>query len=225
MEKRGRVAAALGISVLAWAGCSSQGAQPAEEPEPTVQQSVQQHQSAGVTNAIGGIAANAQSHAEPVVANAAGPKEDTVNSQPAQTPANKPKVSPADNYDAANPTLMGLPLRADKAAVINKFGEPKSQYILTDDIGSVQVFSYDDFSIGFRPDGKIEFIEVYSSLVDPGLRGLRVGHTAKDAIAALGNPDVNTGYVMTYVSEGSVLKLDIDADSNQVLSIKLFPQT
>jgi len=221
MEKWGRIAVPLGLALFLLAGCDTESAQPPAAGTPAAVHGVEPSPTIGDTTNTPN--ANRPEETNSVVTNAANPKDDPEAGQPAQTPTNKPKVAPSDNYNASKPTLMGLSLNASKAAVIGKFGEPKSQHILADDAGSVQVFEYNDFAIGFKGDGRLEYVEVLSDRIDPGLRGLKVGQKTSDAIAALGKPNVNTGYVLTYESEGAVLKLDIDVTVDQVLSIKLFP--
>jgi hypothetical protein len=221
MKTWGRMAVPLSLTLVLMAGCESQNAQSRVLETPAVQQAVQPAQKTGETNVI--VNTNGQQETNSVVTNAADPKEDPANGQTQQAATSKPKVPSSDNYNASKPTLMGLTLSANKATVISKFGEPKSLHMLTDDAGSVQVFDYADFSIGFKVDGRLEFVEVNSNRVDPGLKGLRVGQKAGDAIATLGKPNINTGYVLAYESEGTVLKLDIDVAADQVLSIKLFP--
>ena len=44
----------------------------------------------------------------------------------------------------------------------------------------------------------LEFVDVHSTEIDPGLRGLRLGQRVQDAIAILGKPDTNSTYVLSY---------------------------
>jgi hypothetical protein len=44
------------------------------------------------------------------------------------------------------------------------------------------------------------------------------------AIKALGKPDSQSSYLLTYKTANSLLKLDLDPESREILSIKLFKQ-
>jgi hypothetical protein len=136
--------------------------------------------------------------------------------------APKPKVDASDAYNLEKPTLMGLKLGADKDSVLGRFSKAKDQFIMDEDTDAVTVYEYTDFSIGFNKQNKLEFVDVHTSDIDPGLRGLRLGEKSADAIAALGKPDSNTTYVLAYKAQGTVLKLDIDPTNDTIQSIKLF---
>jgi hypothetical protein len=134
----------------------------------------------------------------------------------------KPKVDASDAYNQEKPTLMGLKLGADKGSVLGRFSKAKDQFIMDEDTDPVTVYDYTDFSIGFNKQNKLEFVNVHTADIDPGLRGLRLGEKSGDAIAALGKPDSNTTYVLAYKAQGTVLKLDIDPTNDTIQSIKLF---
>lgn len=139
------------------------------------------------------------------------------------TPTIKPEVASKDTYNLTKPTLMGLKLEANKSTVLTKFGDPTSEHKLEDDGGVINVMEYDDFSVGFNSEAKIEFVEIQSNQIDPGLGGIKVGSKTSDVFTALGKPTSNSSYVITYESSGAILKLDVDIDKDQILSIKLFP--
>nr|WP_275983760.1 DUF4309 domain-containing protein [Paenibacillus hamazuiensis] len=141
-------------------------------------------------------------------------------SSPAPTP--KPKVEVQESYSQAKPSLMGLTMKTSPETVIAKFGEPKEQFTMDDDTDPLTVFDYTDFTVGFNKQKQLQFVDVRSAEVDPGLNGLTLGQTVEDAYNALGKPDSNTSYVLSYKSEGTVLKLDVDPKSGQITSIKLF---
>jgi hypothetical protein len=142
--------------------------------------------------------------------------------KPSPTP--KPAIQPEDTYEVSKPTLMGLQLNTSKSTVITKFGEPQNQHKLEDDGGVINVMNYDDFSVGLNTDNQVEYIEVQTDEIDPGLGGIKVGSTSSDVIDKLGKPSSNSSYVMSYNSPGAVLKLDVDIDLDQIISIKLFPE-
>jgi len=139
------------------------------------------------------------------------------------TPSAKPEVKDHDTYNTNKPTLMGLQLKASQSAVSNKFGNPKSEHKLEDDGGVIHVLGYEDFSIGLNTKSQVEFIEIHSDEIDPGLGGIKVGSSSADVINSLGKPSTNTNYVISYNSQGTILKFDVDIDEDKILSIKLFP--
>lgn len=146
-----------------------------------------------------------------------------------QTSSNsKPENKKADSadpeaYDAKKPSLMGIRLGDTKQTVKQKYEDPTSEYEMDDDKDPLSVIEYDGFTVGFNKAGTVEFIEITSKDVNPGLNGLRLGQKVKDAETALGKPDTNTNYALHYKSAGAVLKLDIDPKSEAIQSIKLFP--
>jgi hypothetical protein len=134
----------------------------------------------------------------------------------------KPKVEDKDAYQTEKPTLMGLQIGASKDKVLKLFGKASVQFIMDEDTDAISVYEYTDFSIGFNVKSELEFVDVHTSEIDPGLGGLRLGQSQEDAIRFLGKPDTNTKFVLTYKSQGTVLKLDIDPKENTIQSIKLF---
>lgn len=137
-------------------------------------------------------------------------------------PTAKPKIKAEDAYQQEKPTLMGLKLGTSKGVVLERFGKAKKQFVMDADEDTIQVYDFTDFSVGFNKKDVLEFVNVHSTEIDPGLRGLRLGHKVQDAIAILGKPDTNSTYVLSYKSQGTLLKLDIDPNENTIQSIKLF---
>ncbi|KRE69799.1 hypothetical protein [Paenibacillus sp. Soil750] len=135
-------------------------------------------------------------------------------------PTAKPKVKAEDAYQQEKPTLMGLKLGTPKASVLERFGKVKKQFVMEED--NIEVYDFNDFSVGFNSKGTLEFVDVHSIDIDPGLHGLRLGQSQQDAIAILGKPDSNSTYVLSYKSQGTLLKIDIDPHDNTIQSIKLF---
>jgi hypothetical protein len=159
----------------------------------------------------------------------AGDKKAAVDRKREDEPsAAKPKHKPVPEYNvtapynADKPTLMGLSIHEAKSAVSQKFGNPSGQYVMEDDTDPIVVYEYPGFSVGFSTSDIIQFVEVSSGDVNPGLNGLRLGQTVNDAIAAIGQPNINTEYVLSYKSGGVILKLDIDPNTQIIQSIKLF---
>lgn len=137
-------------------------------------------------------------------------------------PTTKPKVKEEDVYQQEKPTLMGLKLGTSKDAVLERFGKAKKQFVMDEDEDAIQVYDFGDFSVGFNTKNALEFVDVHSTDIDPGLRGLHLGQSVQEAIDILGKPDSNTTYVLSYKSQGTLLKIDIDPNENIIQSIKLF---
>jgi hypothetical protein len=137
-------------------------------------------------------------------------------------PTAKPKIKAEDAYQQEKPTLMGLKLGTSKDVVLERFGKAKKQFVMDADEDAIQVYDFTDFSVGFNSKDVLEFVDVHSTEIDPGLRGLRLGQKVQDAIAILGKPDTNSTYVLSYKSQGTLLKLDIDPNESTIQSIKLF---
>ncbi|HZG55550.1 hypothetical protein [Paenibacillus sp.] len=126
-------------------------------------------------------------------------------------------------FDPLHPTLMGVSIGMEASAVRAKFGEPTEQYLLPDETVEAAVFAYPGFTIGVR-EGKVLFVEVSTRSVNPGLNGLRLGDDRQTALAKLGTPTSDTEFVIRYVADGVVLKLDVDPETNEIHSVKLFPE-
>ncbi|NOV00702.1 hypothetical protein [Paenibacillus planticolens] len=137
-------------------------------------------------------------------------------------PTSKPKVKDEDAYQLEKPTLMGLKLGTSKNLVLDRFGKAKKQFVMDEDEDAIQVYDFGDFSVGFNAKDALEFVDVHSTEIDPGLRGLHLGQKAEDALKILGKPDSNTTYVLSYKSQGTLLKIDVDPNENKIQSIKLF---
>ncbi len=214
-------------------GCEKEAApsaQPTSEP-PIPSNHTVTLQTESSPNAQAGPEASASpipedEHAAQVSANS--PKTDASpgGQAPSATikPNNKPKVDAKDAYKEEKPTLMGLSIGADKTIALAKFGTYKNQFIMDEDEETITVYEYADFSIGFNAGNKLEFVDVHSPDIDPGLGGLRLGQKTEDAVAILGKPDQNTTYVLSYKAQGTVLKIDIDPKQNTIQSIKLFAE-
>jgi hypothetical protein len=142
----------------------------------------------------------------------------------AETPkqTSKPKVPESDRYQQEKPTLMGLQLGTSSKIVLNRFGEATTQFVMDEDADAITVHEYTDFSVGFNVKNELEFVDVHTTEIDPGLGGLRLGQSSEDAIRILGMPDSNTTYVLSYKAQGTLLKLDIDPKTDTIQSIKLF---
>lgn len=125
-------------------------------------------------------------------------------------------------FNAGRPTLMGFKVHDKADDVLRRFGRPIDQFQMDDPEFPITVYEYPGFSIGFDPSKEIVFIEVNSDEVKPGLNGLRLGDGVGKALETLGKPDSKSDFVITFQSDDSTLKLDIDPASKTISSIKLF---
>jgi hypothetical protein len=118
--------------------------------------------------------------------------------------------------------LMGISLNQTREQVIGKYGAPVETFVMENEADPLTVYRYSNFQVGFDRDGQVEFVDVISPEADPGLNGVRLGTTVDVTIKVLGKPDIQTEYVLNYISETTILKMDIDPNTKQINSIKLF---
>ncbi|UUZ79927.1 hypothetical protein LJK88_33620 [Paenibacillus sp. P26] len=140
----------------------------------------------------------------------------------AKSPAGKPKIQIDSPFTEAKPTLLGLSLKTGADEIKQRFGKPKEEFSMENDADPITVYDYGYFMVGFNGKNELQFIDVRSPEIDPGLNGLKLGDPAGEVTKALGKPDSNTSVVMTYKAKGAILKLDIDPKTQKVNSIKLF---
>jgi hypothetical protein len=137
----------------------------------------------------------------------------------------KTKTVNHQKFSSANPTLMGLKLSDTKKSVVSQYGNPVRTFVMDDGESPINIAEYKGFTVGFTEQEKLVFVSIDSTSVDPGLNGLRWGDKADDALKALGMPETNTGYVISYMGKNAILKLDIDPKTEVIRSIKLFAKS
>jgi hypothetical protein len=143
------------------------------------------------------------------------------NSKPQPTPTDS--IEPAlPAYSPKQPKVMGLALNDIQQNVVSRYGEPNESYVMEDPAEPITVYQYEGFSVGFNSGKRIQFIDVSSDKVNPGLNGLQLGQTTSQALNLLGKPDTNSAYVLSYNTASAILKLDIDPTTKTIQSIKLF---
>ncbi|CAH1215378.1 hypothetical protein PAECIP111893_03942 [Paenibacillus plantiphilus] len=137
-----------------------------------------------------------------------------------------PSAAKSENkWDSSSPKLHGVGIGDAQAATERKLGKPVEKYSIEDENETLTIHEYTGFSIGYGKDKKVRFIEVFDSGTVTDLNGLRIGDTENAAIKALGKPDTHTASVLSYKAAGALLKLDMDPDKNEIISIKLFFMT
>jgi hypothetical protein len=132
------------------------------------------------------------------------------------------KEASVPGFSSKQPKIMGLAIHDLQEKVIAQYGKPADSYVMEDPTEPITVYQYEGFSIGFNGTNEIQFINVSSAKVNPGLNGLRLGYTSSQALEALGKPDKNSSYVMSYNTKTTILKLDIDPKTKLIQSIKFF---
>jgi hypothetical protein len=139
-------------------------------------------------------------------------------------PANsiEAKEASASEFSSKLPKIMGLAIHDQQEKVIAQYGKPAESFVMEDPTEPITVYQYEGFSVGFNNANEIQFIDVNSAKVNPGLNGLHLGYTSSQALEALGKPDKNSSYVMSYNRKTAILKLDIDPKTKLIQSIKLF---
>lgn len=135
---------------------------------------------------------------------------------------NGPKPGDGISYTPEHPSLMGLTLSNTFDDVTTRYGKPDSQYVQNEGGEPLIIYHYPQFTVGLGENRKVYYIEISGKGSDPGLNGLQLGSSQAAAVQALGEPSTDSGYVLTYQTEDTILKLDIDPVSDTIQSIKLF---
>ncbi|RAP78012.1 hypothetical protein [Paenibacillus montanisoli] len=125
-------------------------------------------------------------------------------------------------WDAKAPKLHGIAIGDAKTVLDIKLGKHSDSYSIDDGEESIAVLEYAGFSVGYGPDKRVKFVEVFEKSASTGLSGLRVGDSESAVTEALGKPSTHTSSVLAYKANGALLKLDLDPQNKRVLSIKLF---
>ncbi len=212
-------------AALSAAGCA--GSEPSAAPQSSTPAS---------TPAAGTEPAAAASTASPPPAPSVTNTEKQASAANAvqQAAANDPKApagSPGktkktfDSYSVEKPLLMGVAIGDSKEKTVQLHGNPYGTYVMEDGDDPITVAEYLGFLVGFNKKQQAEFVEITEDDVDPGLNGLHLGQEIEAAYTALGKPDANTDYVLTYRTKETVLKLDVDPKTKSIQSIKMFRRT
>jgi hypothetical protein len=125
-------------------------------------------------------------------------------------------------FSSKQPKIMGLAIGELQEKTIAQYGKPIESYIMEDPTKPITVYQYEGFSVGFNTANEIQFIDISSADLNPGLNGLRLGQSSTQALELLGKPDKNTSFVISYNTKTAILKLDIDPKTKTIQSIKLF---
>lgn len=138
-----------------------------------------------------------------------------------KTPSSQ-AVKEENKWDPKSPRLHGIAINDSRTIIESKLGKPSDSYTYDDEDEAITINEYVTFSVGFGKNKKVKFIEVFDRKCVTDLNGLRVGDNESLAVKLLGKPDTHTTSVLTYKAANSLLKLDLDPDTNEIISIKLF---
>jgi hypothetical protein len=119
------------------------------------------------------------------------------------------------------PSLGGIKLGASDKDVFAKYGLPIDTYPLPGDKQSIEIWEYKGISIGINTKNAVVYVEITSSDVNTGIKGLSNGMKGTEAGLLLGVPEGDLTNVLTLEVTGGWFKLDLDPDTQKVLSMKL----
>ncbi|MFD0588142.1 hypothetical protein ACFQZE_09035 [Paenibacillus sp. GCM10027627] len=142
------------------------------------------------------------------------------SSQPEKQGAAKPG-SAKTGWSLSEPQLHGISIGDSDHHVESEFGKELDRYSLKEETGNIQVLEYKGFAVGINSMGAVHFVEVYDPHIKAGLSGLKVGDKPEKAVDELGKPDSQSEYLLIYDAEGARLKLDVDPELNEIVSMKL----
>ncbi|SFE21967.1 hypothetical protein SAMN04487969_101720 [Paenibacillus algorifonticola] len=136
------------------------------------------------------------------------------------------KTNEEGKWNAAKPALLGLAIGDSKAAMTKLFGAALDSYTLEEENQvKIEVHEYDGFAIGLSDKNTIQYIEVYDKKVKTGLSGVKIGDDSKVAVKALGKPTSQSGFIIAYEGTKTLLKLDLDPELSEIVSIKLLARS
>ncbi|WP_052475937.1 hypothetical protein [Cohnella kolymensis] len=124
-------------------------------------------------------------------------------------------------FRADAPSLCGIGFGASEGDVIGLYGVPDDSYVLPGDDNSIQIWEYRGFSVGMSNDNTVVYVEISSAEVRSGILGLSKGMKGGQAAELLGVRQPAGSNVISLQVAGGSLKLDLDPDSQAVLSLKL----
>lgn len=162
------------------------------------------------------VSSPAQTHEDSSEGSATNPEQDGEQSDRSK------QSDQVTHYHPSEPRLVGLMIDQSKEQVISQYGEPLNIYTIDAELNPIEIYIYEGFQVGFDQEQTILFVEVTSPDVQPGLNGLHLGDPRSKIIELLGTPTSQTEFVVSYISNEVVLKLDIDPVEDKILSIKLF---
>ncbi|WP_027085232.1 hypothetical protein [Cohnella panacarvi] len=124
-------------------------------------------------------------------------------------------------FDSGHPMLNGIGFQDNIESIEQRFGLSESKYELPGDHATIDMREYPGFTVGFGGDGDVIYVELTSSEAPTGITGLKLGMPGQQAAELLEILDHPGSHVLTMDLSEGWLKLDLDPDTHDVLSIKL----
>lgn len=135
--------------------------------------------------------------------------------------AGKAKTSDDRPFDPVHPTLLGIALYDSDTSIAQRYGDAFAKYVLPGDGSSIDIWEYAGYVFGFDTRGRVVYIEITSGEVSTGIAGLRTGMPGAEAADLLEISYHPESHVLNLELDKGWLKVDLDPDSHEVLSIKL----
>lgn len=124
-------------------------------------------------------------------------------------------------FDSGHPMLNGIGFQDTIESVERRFGPTEVKYELPSDHTTIDMREYPGFSVGYDGDGNVIYVELTSNEAPTGITGLKLGMPGQQAAELLEILDHPDSHVLTMDLSDGWLKLDLDPDTHEVLSIKL----
>jgi hypothetical protein len=134
---------------------------------------------------------------------------------------NKRVITPEAAFQPQSPTLGGIGLGASEKDVFEQFGHPLDTYPLPGGAQTVEIWEYNGFSIGLNSHEQVVYVEITSADVRTGIHGLANGMNGTEAAKLLGLTNNDQSYVLALEVTGGSFRLDLDPETQNVLSLKL----
>ncbi|MCD9025601.1 hypothetical protein [Cohnella silvisoli] len=130
-------------------------------------------------------------------------------------------LPPENSFQRNSPSLGGIKLGASDKAVYKQYGLPKETYSLPGDNQTIEIWEYAGVSVGLNASNQVVYVEITSSDVNTGIQGLVSGMKGSEAAHLLGVENDDQTNVLSVEVTGGWFKIDLDPDTQQVLSLKL----
>ncbi len=124
-------------------------------------------------------------------------------------------------FDSGHPMLNGIGFDDTIGSIEQRFGRTEARYELPGDQATIDMREYPGFAVGFDGNGNVVYVELTSSEAPTGITGLKLGMPGQEAAELLEILDHPGSHVLTMDLSEGWLKLDLDPDTHEVLSIKL----
>jgi hypothetical protein len=131
------------------------------------------------------------------------------------------ELPPENSFQPNSPSLAGIKLGDSDKNVVKLYGLPTETYPLPGETQTIEIWEYTGFSIGLNTNNKVVYVEITSSDINTGIKGLFSGMNGLEAAQLLEVENNEQTNVLAVEVTGGWFKLDLDSDTQKVLSIKL----